>query len=79
MLYGALFFMAKPNYTPWALAMLAIGLLNVALLSARSLRLLEFNEIATALRYLGFRPRPIRRLVETDVHATMSSPPRSRS
>lgn len=53
MLYGALWSMAKLNYTPWALAMLAIGLLNVALLW-RSLRLLEFDEIATALGCLVF-------------------------
>jgi len=53
MLYGALYPVAKLNYTPWALAMLAIGLLNVALLW-RLLTTLEFDEIATALGCLVF-------------------------
>lgn len=53
MLYGALYPRAHLNYTPWALAMLALGLVNVALLW-RLLTALEFDEIATALGCLVF-------------------------
>ncbi len=53
MLYGALYPVAHLNYTPWALVMLAIGLVNVALLW-RLLTALEFDGIATALGCLVF-------------------------
>jgi hypothetical protein len=53
MLYGALYPVARLHYTPWALAMLAIGLVNVALLW-RLLATLGFDYIATALGCLVF-------------------------
>lgn len=53
MLYGALYPRAHLNYTPWAMAMLAIGLVNVALLW-RLFNALEFDEIASALGCLVF-------------------------
>jgi hypothetical protein len=53
MFYRTLWPLAKLKYTRWALAMLAIGLINVALLW-RLLTVLEFDAIASALGCLVF-------------------------
>jgi hypothetical protein len=53
MLYGVLYQRAHLHYPPWALAMLAIALINVALLW-RLLAALEFDAIASTLGCLIF-------------------------
>ena len=79
MLYGALYPVAHLNYTPWALVMLAIGLVNIAAAGVCSPRWNSTRSPPRSVAWCSSPRAPCSTAGGNQCSFMTSSPPRSRS